>query len=88
VVGQDPGQFGSVGAGSLDPDGGDGTEAGQVGGDLPVPGTDRQEVLVSEVFSVIGYERDVVGVGVRVDAGNDFLEKLLIIETTLRPAVV
>ena len=72
IPGQNTGQFGPVGSGSLDTYRGDGTVAGQVAGDLPVAATDGQELAVPKTFSILGDQGDMVGIGVGVDAGNDF----------------
>lgn len=69
---KNPCQFGTIGARSFDTDCGYRTETGQVVDNLTVSGSYCQKLMVTEAPAKIGDQGNVMGIGVRVDTGDDF----------------
>jgi hypothetical protein len=70
--GQDAGEFGAITAGAFHSGGNDRAEPGDEGRDVPVARTHSEKLLVGDVSAGLVDDRDVVGVGVCVDPGDDF----------------
>jgi hypothetical protein len=72
IPGQDTGELGTVAAGALNANSNDLPEAGDELDDFAVAGSNGQEFLIADVHTGFSDDRDVMGIGVSVDPGDDF----------------